>query len=235
MASYWFGLCQTFGSLIKKRCNLKGNDIYEGQLRASTPSAVTFKWHSNTIVSTPPERSYKRSQDNLSLKVKDVLIGQIEMLTSFTASLFSSLAHILLLRLSVPSGLYSTALASLLKYPQTQRSSSWLTLQTSSPTILAFLKPLTFPSPAESKPACLDALFLRPPSNYFITLFICFIFSLLSTYAKMNSAAFPQGLKSSTAKQGTLKNKSLTHRYWDDDLTSRPSLKAHQNPTWSHV
>lgn len=198
---------------------------------------MTFKWHSNTIVSTRPERSCKRSQDNLSLKVKDVLIGQIEMLTSFTDSLFSSFAHILLLlRLSVPSGLYSTALASLLKYPQTQRCSSWLMLQTSSPTILAFLKPLTFPSPAESKPACLDALFLRPPWNHFITLlFIRFIFSLLWTYTKMNSAAFLQGLKSSPAKQGTLKNKSLTHQYWDDDLTSRPSLKAHQNPTWSHV
>lgn len=63
-------------------------------MKLSTPSAVTFKWHSNTIVSTPPERSYKRSQDNLSLKVKDVLIGQIEMLTSFTDSLFSSFAHI---------------------------------------------------------------------------------------------------------------------------------------------
>lgn len=142
----------------------------------------------------------------------------------------------LLLRLSVPSGLYSTALASLLKYPQTQRCSSWLMLQTSSPTILAFLKPLTFPSPAESKPTCLDALFLWPPWNHFITLlFIRFIFSLLWTYTKMNSAAFLQGLKSSPAKQGTLKNKSLTHQYWDDDLTSRPSLKAHQNPTWSHV
>lgn len=142
----------------------------------------------------------------------------------------------LLLRLSVPSGLYSTALASLLKYPQTQRCSSWLMLQTSSPTILAFLKPLTFPSPAESKPTCLDALFLWPPWNHFITLlFIRFIFSLLWTYTKMNFAAFLQGLKSSPAKQGTLKNKSLTHQYWDDDLTSRPSLKAHQNPTWSHV
>lgn len=99
-------------------------------MKLSTSSTVTFKWH-NTIVSTPPERSCKRSQANLSLKVKDVLIGQIEMLASFTDSLFSSFAHILLLRLSAPSGLYSTALASLLKYPQTQRSSSWLTLQIS--------------------------------------------------------------------------------------------------------
>lgn len=147
-------------------------------MKLSTTSAVTFKWHNNTIVSTPPERSCKRSQANLSLKVKDVLIGQIEMLASFTDSLFSSFAHILLLRLSAPSGLYSTAFASLLKYPQTQRSSSWLTLQTSSPTILAFLKPLTFPSPAESKPAWM----LCSSGLHEITLLCCSSASFLASF-----------------------------------------------------